>query len=484
MSRRGPTTSGRISRRLVLRGAGSIAIGLPFLEEFMPRASAAADEGIPCRLFTMSFGLGISEALQLQQFAGPLQPLEPFAGKTAFFSNVDAAALGGSGTPHFNSSAATFTGVPQLGDGGSYHAGGPSMEQVMKRALHPSGVPNVSTPELSVGIWSRTGAVSQFTRHWNDDGSPGQRPERRPTTVFNTLFGAFEPPPPDGQPQPPDPALIAQRHVHRSVLDTVLDQYESLTGPTSPLGAASKARLDNHLSAIRDVETQLAPSGDPTDPPLACEPPADGSVVDPAGYSFYDAASGPSGPGAPAIDWEVAADAMRLIGDIMAIGVSCDAIRFGSMLCVGGGGHIRFQGEYTALGETRDFTTMFSAGTPHDLIFHAYDEAAIRIYQHFTISQLMHMLTRMDALMEPNGRTVLDNSMVLLGTEYGENHSPSHAFHAVVGGGDRFNPGWYDQALLPSDVYHEALAAYGVDSGIPDRFAGYSPTTITGFRNV
>lgn len=478
MSRRGP----KVGRRLVLKGAGSIAIGLPFLEEFMPRASAAADDGLPCRLFTMSFGLGIAENLQLQQFMGPLQPLQPFETKTAFFTNVDASPLSGSGTPHFSTSAATFTGVPQLGDGGSYHAGGPSMEQVMKRALHPSGVPNVSTPELSVGIWSRTGAVSQFTRHWNEDGSPGQRPQRRPTTVFNTLFGAFDPPPPDGQ--PPDPTLVAQQHVHRSVLDTVLEQYETITGPTSYLGAASKARLDNHLSAIRDVETQLAPNGESMDPPLSCEPPAEAEIYDPAGYSFYDAQNGPTGAGAPAIDWQVAEETMELIGRIMAIGVSCDAIRFGSMLCVGGGGHIRFQGEYTALGETLNFSNMFSGGTPHDLIFHAYDEAAIRVYQHFSISQLTHMLTHMDALMEPNGRTVLDNSLVLVGTEYGQNHDATHAFHAVVGGGDRFNAGWYDQALIPSDVYHEALAAYGVDSEIGMRWPEFSPTTITGFRNV
>ena len=121
---------------------------------------------------------------------------------------------------------------------------------------------------------------------------------------------------------------------------------------------------------------------------------------------------------------------------------------------------------------------------PHDAIFHAYDGSAIRIYQHFTISQLMHMLTSMDALMEPNGRTVLDNSLILVGTEFGRDHDTSHAFHAVVGGGDRFNPGWYDQALLPSDIYHETLAAYCVDSGIPDRWPDFEPTEIVGFRNV
>ncbi|MEX1364464.1 MAG: DUF1552 domain-containing protein [Nannocystaceae bacterium] len=470
----------RLSRRALLRGAGSIAIGLPLLEELMPRARAADDEGIPCRLFTLFFGLGIERSMQLEQFDGPLQPLQPFADKAAMFTRVDSAPLLGGGTPHFRSSAAIFTGVPQQG-GPEYHAGGPSMEQVMKRELHPMGVPNVSTPELSAGIWSRTGAVSQFTRHWNYDGSPGQRPERRPSRVFDIVFGSYEPtPPPGGE---PDPDALARNHVHRSVLDSVMEEYEHLTSDASPLGAVSKARLDNHLSAIRDVELQLAPIDDGLDGLPACDPPAQGDYLDPAGYSFYDADNGPTGAGAPAIDWQVARDAMQLIGELMALGVSCDAIRFGSLLCVGGGGHIRFQGSYSALGQTLDMSDRFAGGTPHDLIFHNYDADAIRLYQHFSISQLAHMLTAMDGMLEPNGKTVLDNSLVLLGTEYGQNHDASNVFHAVLGGGSRFNPGWYDQDLLPSDIYHQALAAYGVDSGIPERWAGYSPTEIAGFRN-
>ena len=141
------------TRRHLLRGAGSIAIGLPFLEEFMPIAKAEADDGTPCRLFTMSFGLGIERAMQLEQFSGPLQPLAPFAEKAAMFTSVDGGPLSASGTPHFSTSAATFTGVPQQGDGGNYQAGGPSMEQVMKRALHPAGVPNVAVPEISALGW-------------------------------------------------------------------------------------------------------------------------------------------------------------------------------------------------------------------------------------------------------------------------------------------------------------------------------------------
>lgn len=467
-----------LGRRALLRGAGTVAIGLPLLPEFLRDAAADEGGGIPCRLFTMSFGLGIERAMQLEQFAGPLEPLQAFADKAAFFTNVDATPLAASGTPHFSTGAATFTGVPQQ-PGPDYHAGGPSIEQIMKRALHPMGVPNVTTPELSVGIWSRTGAVSQFTRQWNEDGSPGPRPERRPSRVFSSIFGNYMPPDATGE---DDPELIAKRHVHRSVLDTVLEQYEGVAGPNGGLGAESKARLDNHLSTIRDVELQLAPTEDDLGPLLECEPPTEADIVDPSGYSFYDNDSGPTGAGAPAIDWQVADDAMRLIGELMAIGAACDAVRFGSMVCVGAGGHIRFQDQYDALGDSLNFSNLFSGGTPHDLIFHAYDADAIRLYQHFAIRQLAHMLTAMDALDEANGRTVLENSLVVLGTEYGENHDASDTFHAVLGGGGRFNAGWYDDAVLPSDIYHQALDAYGVDSGIPERWDAFTPSEIPGFR--
>jgi hypothetical protein len=381
----GPRPKHLLSRRMLLRGAGSIAIGLPFLEEFVAPARANEGDEVPCRLFTMSFGLGIEEAMQLEQFTGPLETLQPFADRTAFFTNVDAGPLAASGTPHFSTGAATFTGVPQQPEGNDYHAGGPSMEQVMKRALHPMGVPNVSLPELSVGLWSRTGAVSQFTRQWNTDGSPGMRPERRPSAVFDAVFGSFEPPNPDG----PSPDQLRRNHVNRSVLDSVMEQYETLMGPNSRLGPASKARVDNHLSAIRDVELQLAPPDD-GGITLQCELPNAGDFEDPAGYSFYDAPEGATGSGAPIIDWQVADQTMQLIGQLMALAAACDALRFGSMICIGAGGHVRFDGTYEALGESINFPDTFGSGTPHDRIFHDYNANAIRLYQHFIIRQLSH----------------------------------------------------------------------------------------------
>ncbi len=475
MKRRPPM----LTRRAVLRGAGGIAIALPLLPELLPRARAERGDGIPCRLFTMSFGLGLSRNMLTEQFGGPLEPLQSFASKAALFTNVDNEPLSGPGTPHYRVAAGLFTGVPQQG-GPSYIASGPSMEQVMKRALHPAGVPNVAIPELSAGLWSNTGCVAAFTRHWNDDGSPGQRPVRRPTDVFETLFGGTRPRPSGHEPRPEE---IAQRHLHRSVLDTVLEDYEAMVGPSSKLGAASKARIDSHLSTIRDVEKQLVPPDD-LEPLPRCPAPTADRIEDPQPYSFYDAETGAAGVGAPVVDWEVADAAMALLGRLMALGAACDRLRFGSMISVGAGEYLRFSGQYAAIGGVADFTTLFASSTPHDAIFHAYDPAMVRLHQHFSISMLAHMLHEMDAVIEPNGATLLDNSMVLLATEYGVNHTASPAFHAVLGGGGRFNPGWYDQALLPSDIYHQSMAAYGIDSGIPALWPAYAPQEIAGFRNV
>ena len=270
--------------------------------------------------------------------------------------------------------------------------------------------------------------------------------------------------------------------MYSSVLDTVLDDYHAMVGPSSKLGAESKAKIDNHLSAIRDVENQLVPGS--IVPPEDCTVPDASRYPDPQPYDFYDAEIGPAGSGAPAIDWQVADQAMALIGRLMALGAHCDAVRFGSMISVAAGEYLRFQGQYTALGDTADFTTLLASNTSHDVIFHAYNPAMVRLHQHLSLSMLAHMLTEMDALVEPNGRSVLDNSLVLLATEYGQNHDDSPALHGVLGGDGRFNPGWYEQPLIPSDIYHQAMAAYGIDSGIPRRWPEYVPTEIAGLRNV
>ena len=57
-----------LDRRTVLRGLGTVAIGVPLMEEMLTPATAAAPVGVPVRAFNVFFGLGIPAPLQEEGF--------------------------------------------------------------------------------------------------------------------------------------------------------------------------------------------------------------------------------------------------------------------------------------------------------------------------------------------------------------------------------------------------------------------------------
>lgn len=454
----------KIDRRLFLKGAGSVLIGLPLLEEAIIGKAHAQTAEPPKRCLTMSFGLGIDSELQAEQWDGPLEPFRPFADKMAFFSNLNNNDLSAPGTPHFSVGATQFTGKRQENFD---QATGASLEQLMRLDLHPDGVPSVTgIPSMSAGIWSRTGAVAQYMRHWNSNGSPGARPERRPSNVFDRLFGSFNAEVPDMT----DPDVEIERRIRRSVLDSVVEQANSLTGSNSYLGRESKDKIGAHLEAIRGVERELI-NADLADVELTMNEnldlPQAGDYQDPDGISFYDAQSGPTT--GPVVSHQAAAEAFRLNGKLFALGLYTDALRFGSLIFVGAGGHIRFSGNYQAnnINDSLNFGNMFSNSSAHDAIFHNYNRDAIRVYQHYCISQLASVLSEMDQLTEANGKTVLDNTLTVIGTEYGRNHDGSSGiFHGVAGGNGLINPGQYDSANGFNDLYKTLMDTYGISHSI------------------
>jgi hypothetical protein len=451
-----------IPRRLFLKGAGSVLIGIPLLEEsFAAKAFAATSTAaLPTRLITMSFGLGIEKALQAELWNGPLEPLKPLANKMAMFSNLRNEKIRGDGsTPHVRVGGALLTGVKQNGES---RAGGSSLEQLARLTLHPNGVPSLNgLPSKSAGIWSRTLQPTQYTRHWNSDGSPGERPERRPSKVFASIFGSI---PPSGE--TPGTDTLASK-MRRSVLDSVVDQYKTLVAPSSYLGQDSKERINTHLETIRSIELELAGADSAATQIEAGELPIASDYKDPTGISFYDAKSGALT--GPTCTWQSAQQAFRLMGDLYVLALKVDALRFGSLIFVGAGEHIRFSGTYNAtnIGKSLDFTKTFATRSPHDGIFHNHVPDSIRVYQHYVVSQFAYVMQQMDAVVEPNGKTLLDNTCVVLGTEYGLNHEDTgNIFHAVVGGNGKFKAGQYNNLWGFEDVYKTVMDAYKIKHSI------------------
>jgi hypothetical protein len=460
-----------LSRRTFLHGSGGVLVGLPFLEEMRPRAARAQDAQPPMRLLTLFFGLGIAHDESMKKFSGALEPYKSLEQKMAFFTNLELkhAHDFGSGEPHFKIGDVTFVGDPQRVE---YEASGPSLEQLVKKKLHPDGAPTLLGSK-SIGMWFRTGSVSQYTRHWNMDGSPGERPERRPTRIFEQLFGSVVPTTPTGV---EDPAAVQERHMRRSVLDTVIAEYKHYTSDASPLGADSKAKLSVHLDNIRNVEMRLAPADATVVDGMMqenknCQVPT--GVTDPGKDVPYDLAQGGSGGSAPVVQWKDFADAFQLQGELMALALRCDILRFGSMLFVGAGGHVGFRGTYNALGSSLKFDQDMPGTSPHDFYFHNNKWDQCRLHAHLCNANLASALLSLDDpnYLESNGKTLLDNTLCVIGTDYGgggtsTGHVPEGVFHAIAGGNGHFKPGWYDKVYNVIDLYDTVLKPYQIASGM------------------
>ncbi len=446
----------KVSRRNVLRGLGGAAISLPLLAEFSIGAAQAPT--IP-RCITLFFGLGMHQDWQ-KDFTSSLEPLSFLAKKMAAFSVEFSQSTGG--FAHCKTGSTVFVGERPKNES---LAGGPTLDQRMRAALDPAG------PTLTSGLWWRQGVCDgQSIRVRYPDGT-GRPPIKRPSKVFEALFGTTVP---TGSPTPTDdPAARRAMRTRRSVLDAVMDEYRHWSGANSPLGTASKLKLEQHLTAIREIERRLAPADDIID----------GGEMDPSNAPSCRAATRPSDPGIADYDkfsygtdegalnmnWRDFQQVYRLHADLWALGLRCDLVRFGNLMFAAAGDHMNLEGTYQALGETTDWP---GTGSAHDEYFH--DDKGLtpdertkhgRLYQHWTMSNLACLLKQLDdsTQLEPNGKTLLDNSCVVIGTEYGYMHSEERAFSAVVGGGGRFKSGFFtDRRMNCIDLYNAILAGYGL----------------------
>ena len=159
-----------ISRRTLLRGAGTATIALPLLEEMIsPAATAAAPSTVPVRAFNVFFGLGIPAPLQTEGFRGVLEPLEPLGKKLLIMRNVDQVRCDERGiNAHYDGASGAFTAEPPDGEARS---GGPSIEQVIRQAHYPDGLPPGMVPTLVGGTFFRRSRVGRYVHSYNLDGT-------------------------------------------------------------------------------------------------------------------------------------------------------------------------------------------------------------------------------------------------------------------------------------------------------------------------
>ena len=449
--------SPRVHRRTLLRGLGTIAVGLPVLEEMMISSALASPAAeVPTRAFNVFFGLGIPAPLQEEGFKGVFEPLKPLADKLLIMRGVDHVRADESGiNAHFDGASAAFTAEPPDGEA---KAGGPSIDQVIRRHVHPKGMPTGMVSTLVAGTFFRRSRVSRYVHSYNPDGTVAATMQEKPREVFDRVFGTID------QSEGAD-----QRRIDRSVLDSVVEQYKFFTGANSPLGAESRRRVADHLERIREYENRAFAevSNDPRAPKL------------PARSDLKH--GGAADPGGEGIDMHIddLTREWRLLADLYALAIEMDRVRFGSITFLAAGERLRMSGAYKYDGkliydfnDEKELGKSGSGGCSHEW-WHRFNPSKkneqLRAHAHMKLREVAYFLKRLDETKESNGKSILQNSCLTISTESGDGrHNDvkrelSGVFHAISEAGGRFKTGQVRVDAEGLDVYNTMLGAFGTD---------------------
>lgn len=451
-----------IDRRTMLRSVGAATIGLPLLEEMQVCSAAAASTTPPVRALNVFFGLGIPAPLQQEGWDGVLEPLSPLRDKLLILGNVDQIRCDEEGSnAHYDGAIGAFTAQPPNGEA---RAGGPSIDQLVRQAHYPQGLPAGIAGTIVAGTFFRRSRVGRYIHSYRADGTVAATMQEKPRDLFRRVFG--------GPSDAGNPTTARDSSRRQSVLDTVMEDYRFYAGDNSPLGSVSRSRLADHLDRIREFEHRAFALPDraanaPAPPPRSAVP-----------------HGGPADPGGQGIDVTLAelTTEWRLLADLYALALQTDRARFGAITFLAAGERIRLKGDYEFRGEQRwhfDDAAQQNAtgdkGCSHEW-WHRFDEKkkneALRAHAHMKLREVAYFLAQLDGpdSREFNGRTILENSLITISTESGDGrHNDakrelSGVFHAISGAGGRFKTGqMLDVNAEALDVYNTMLAAMDVD---------------------
>ena len=438
----------KLSRRAMLRGAGGVAIGLPFLGAMLPPMRTwAQPSAIPKRFVVFFSGNGTigprwrpSGGETDFTFSEILEPLAPHRDQLLILDGVDMLTAkhnsGGRnghdvGMGHMLVARPLEPGPSGFGEFGHLwdgSAGGISIDQHVANTLG-SDSPYRSL-EFGLNASIRQAIPSRMS--WRAPFEPVPVMEE-PAAAFERVFGSGV----------EDPARLAEIQAQRqTVLDAVMDDYSRLN---ARLGAEDRRRLDAHLTAIRDVEARISAMA----PDSACEVPE----------------LGPTG---------TFPEKGRAMMDMMVMAMACELTPVTSMQWGTGQAYVR----HTWLGSDRSHHSISHDGDSNT----ASQDELTRI-NHWYAQQYAYLLQQMKAIPEADGGTLLDHAVVMWCNEIGKgnNHQNDDIPYVLAGSaGGQFRTGRYLRydSVGHGDLYVSIMNALGMDDttfGDPDYCTGPLP---------
>lgn len=428
-----------ISRRTLLRGmlgGAAVTIGLPPLERFFTGngdAHAADCSPLPQRFGLFFWGNGVHPDAWIPTQAGPDFPLspilEPLARHREQLTVVSGMkVLTGNPIAHWSGVSGMLCGAPLLVRGDEHRFRAPTIDQQIAQTIGG----NTRFRSLETGNEHAVEPVSQA-------GIDAPVPyESNPARLFERLFGGgFTAP---GEEPIRDPKLA----LRRSVLDAVRGDANRLK---MRLGAHDKARLDQHLTGIRELERRIALlEANPPDLAACVRPPAPPAAV-------------PDIDGRPQLDVT-----NRLICDLVAMAMACDQTRVISHVASNPLSHILYPG--APMGHHR---------LTHD---EQGDQPQVRAIIMRLMDTLAYFLDALSAVEEGDG-TLLDHTVILGTTDcaYGQTHSVED-FPILLAGSacGAIKTGLHYRSTSAESVSHVGLsllramgvqaASFGLDDGL------------------
>jgi hypothetical protein len=402
-----------LSRRRFLHGVG-VSITLPWMESLSRAAEPAAVQRFLC--VANPFGMVADAFFPTEEGLGAplptnLTPLEPLRGKFTVFSHLDHGSSDGHGLTHTFLSGVKSSEAPGMPDGNI------SLDQFLARSVAgQTRFPVVNTaagPAAEGGVelcWTRTGIRVP--------------PIMKVSQVFKMLF------------EDELPEQTAKRGVdydrEDSILDAVCGQAARMN---RRLSGRDRAKLDQYLTAIREVEKSIAMEKawlSKNRPHVDLKEPKDGPVT----------------------------QQVPILFDLMALAFETDTTRVAT---------IEIPGSF-------DAQAVGVAGHYHGLSHHGKDPtlmAGLRKVENYQLAQLARFLQKLEGL------GLLDTTQVLFGSGMGDGsaHTNKNLPILLAGGGYKHTthvvlPAEEGKRIPLSNIYLSMAQRFGVETDSFGRSTG------------
>jgi len=417
-----PRHSGLSRRHFLLRGLGA-CIALPAFESLSPlrgfadsaaaaRKLATTATGAPLRTAFLYFPNGAIQPTwwpkgEITDFelSRTLQPLTSVRDHIQVLGGLDhanaTAGPDGAGD-HARANGTFLTGVRMRKSATNVRAG-VSIDQAIAREV--GHLTRLSSLELTCDAGRNTGACDsgyscayQYNVSWSSPTTP-MTPEANPRQVFERLFGA-------GSADERANELKRRRAEQRSILDFVMADARDLQ---HRLTATDRDKLDQYLTGVRELETRIQRAeklGDPRNPAQDAPPGI------PPSYAEH----------------------VQLMLDTLVLAFQTDSTRVATVLLAHDGSN-------------RSFAEIGIPEGHHDLSHHRNNKEWIQKLSDIDLwysKQFARFLERLRDTKDVDGKSLLDNSMILYGSGNADGNNHTHhnlPFVLAGGGGGTLSPG-------------------------------------------